>query len=202
MSRNILILDSSVLGDNSTTRKLTRNFVETWQAHNPADVIVQRDLARNPVPHLDAVEIGARFAAEEERSEEQKASLALTFELIAELKTADVVVVAAPMYNFSVPTTLKAWIDRVAFAGETFRYTDNGPVGLLDKDKKVYILGAHGSDYSSDAMTPLNFADPYLKTVFGFMGVQSVEFVTAEGVALGEAGVQKARERLKDTIAA
>ena len=167
----LLHVDSSALGTHSVTRDLGRAFVERWAREHPASRITYRDLAANPLPHWAPVADAADPAA--------RAGNALLDEFLA----ADVVVVGAPMYNFSIPSTLKAWIDRIAIAGRTFRYTANGPEGLAG-GKRVVIVSARGGIYSEGASEAMDFQERYLQKVFGFFGVTDIEVVRAEGVNL------------------
>jgi FMN-dependent NADH-azoreductase len=143
---------------------------------------VERDLAAGPVPHLDGARVGAFFAKPEERSAEQKAVIAYSDALINELRRADVIVIGLPMYNFGVPSQLKAWFDHIARAGETFKYTEKGAVGLLT-GKKAYVFAARGGVYAG---TPNDWQTQFVRFFLGFIGITDVEFVYAEGLALGE----------------
>lgn len=166
----LLHLDSSALGANSVTRELTRAATARWQASVPGLQVDYRDLDAEPVAHLTGTALAgtdADAAAEAER-------------LLQQFLEADVIVLGAPMYNFSVPSTLKAWIDRIAVAGRTFRYTENGPEGLAG-GKRVVVVSGRGGVHAGQ---PSDFVEPYLRQVFGFLGITDVEFVHAEGVAL------------------
>ena len=165
----LLHLDSSALSGNSVTRELTAAIVARWQDKLPQLQVEYRDLDSNPLPHLTARSLAQVDSAE-------AADAARTME---QFLAADVLVIGAPMYNFSIPSTLKAWIDRVAVAGKTFRYTEKGPQGLAG-GKKVIIASGRGGIHTD---APTDFQEPYLRQVFGFMGVTDIEFVRAEGVA-------------------
>ena len=165
----LLHLDSSALSGSSVTRELTAAIVARWQDKLPQLQVEYRDLDSQPLPHLTA-----RSMTQADPSE--AADAARTME---QFLAADVVVIGAPMYNFSIPSTLKAWIDRVAVAGKTFRYTEKGPQGLAG-GKKVIIASGRGGIHTD---APTDFQEPYLRQVFGFMGVTDIEFVRAEGVA-------------------
>src|SRR5262249_38202957 len=151
-------------------------------AQNPSARLVVRDLAKQPVPHLDAERFGSFLEKEESRSEKQKAVVRFSDDLIAELQAADTLVLALPMYNFGVPSQLQSWIDHVARAGVTFKYTEKGPVGLV-KGKKVYVVATRGGYYAG---TPLDTQTKYLRDFLAFIGIDDVEFVYAEGLAIGE----------------
>jgi FMN-dependent NADH-azoreductase len=169
---NVLLIHSSVFGENSQSLGLARDFLKRY----PHRSVVERALTPQTMPHLD----GAIFAAMGTPT-----GAALSDELIAELEAADTIVLAVPMYNFSIPSTMKAWIDHVARRGRTFRYTEKGPEGLL-KDKKVFVLVARGGLYSKGApAAAFDFQEPYLRTVLGFLGLTDVTFIRLEGLAMG-----------------
>ena len=183
---NLLHIDSSPLGAASVSRQLTADIVKAWvSAHSNARV-VYRDLAAAAPDHLSGEVIQVvKFGNRENLNERQRAELALTDELVDEFLAAEVVVIGAPMYNFSVPTQLKAWIDRICQAGRTFRYTETGPVGLA-AGKKVIVASARGGRY---AETPkevaLDHQEAYLRAVMGFVGITDIAFIRAEGLAMG-----------------
>ena len=165
----LLHLDSSALGDNSVTRELSAAVVARWKALQPGLQVEYRDLDREPLPHLTGQSLAKADPAEAEAGERT----------LQQFLDADIVVIGAPMYNFSVPSTLKAWIDRVAVAGRTFRYTETGPEGLAG-GKRIIVASGRGGLHTG---APSDFQEPYLRQVFGFLGVNDVEFVRAEGVA-------------------
>ena len=189
----ILHVDSSPLGTASVTRQLTASIVEALVKAEPAATVVTRDVAANPPAHLDGELLQVvKLGAVEGLSPRQSEELALTNTLLDEFLAADVVVIGAPMYNFAIPTQLKAWIDRLAQAGRTFRYTENGPVGLAG-GKKVVIASSRGGVYStSDTMRALDHQESFLRTVLGFMGVTDVTVIRAEGVGMGPEARAKA----------
>lgn len=165
----LLHLDSSALGDNSVTRELSAAVVARWKALQPGLQVEYRDLDSEPLPHLTGQSLAKADPAEAEAGERT----------LQQFLDADIVVIGAPMYNFSVPSTLKAWIDRVAVAGRTFRYTETGPEGLAG-GKRIIVASGRGGLHTG---APSDFQEPYLRQVFGFLGVNDVEFVRAEGVA-------------------
>ena len=188
----ILHLNSSVRSTDSISRQLTGEFVQKLQAANPGARVIERDLAKQPVPHLSEQMMGAYFTPADQRSDEQKRIVQLSDDLVAELLSADVVVIGAPMYNFSISSTLKAWIDHVARAGVTFKYNEQGqPVGLVS-GKKFYIFTSRGGVYSSGPAKALDFHETYLRGVLGFLGITDITFVHTEGVAMGEQAVNSA----------
>ena len=193
---NVLIIESSARQQDSFSRQLTRQFISQWQAVRPGDQVTVRDLALNPVPHLDANLLGGWMKPEAQRSADEHASLKRSDELTDELLAADVLVLAAPMYNFAIPSTLKAWLDHVLRAGVTFKYTETGPQGLLT-GKKAYVLTARGGLYAGSTS---DHQEPYLRQVMAFVGIHDVTFIHAEGMNLGgdfqEKGLNQAKARL------
>ncbi|TDK28327.1 FMN-dependent NADH-azoreductase [Luteimonas aestuarii] len=166
----LLHLDASVLGDHSVTRQLTGAIVARWQAHVPGLEVTHRDLDAAPIPHLAGSVLGGTDDMERARGEAT----------LQQFLEADVVVVGAPMYNFGIPSTLKAWIDRIAVNGRTFRYTANGPEGLA-RGKRVVVATAAGGVHGGQ---PTDFVEPYLRQLFGFLGISDIEFVRADGIGL------------------
>jgi FMN-dependent NADH-azoreductase len=189
----LLHIDSSPLGAQSVSRALTRRTVALWTESHPATVVDILDLAADAPSHLDMDSLGFRLGLDADAlTPAQKRENARTEQLLGQFLAADVIVVGAPMYNFSIPSQLKAWIDRIAQAGRTFRYTDKGPVGLAS-GKTVIVVSSRGGAYSANpALASLDHQESYLKTVFGFLGITDVRFVRAEGVALGEAAKTRA----------
>ncbi|MDB5779280.1 MAG: (Acyl-carrier-protein) phosphodiesterase [Polaromonas sp.] len=184
----LLHIDSSILGTNSVSRQLTAQIVASWRAAHPATDVSYLDLAVDTPSHLSAESLGFRLpAGAADLSDAQQRENAVSEALVSQFLAADVVVIGAPLYNFSIPTQLKAWIDRVAQVGRTFKYTEKGPVGLAG-GKTIIVASARGGVYStSDAGNAMEHQESYLKTVFGFFGVTDVRFVRAEGLAMGEA---------------
>ncbi len=185
----LLHIDSSILGGNSVSRQLTAQIVASWRAAHPATQVTYLDLAVDTPSHLSAESLGFRMpAGTATLSETAQRENAISEALVSQFLAADVVVIGAPLYNFSIPTQLKAWIDRIAQAGRTFTYTDKGPVGLAG-GKTIIVASTRGGMYStSDAGNAMEHQESYLKTIFGFFGVTDVRFVRAEGLAMGEAG--------------
>lgn len=195
MSR-VLIIESSARQQDSVSRQLTRQFISQWQAAHPADQITVRDLAINPVPHLDSTLLGGWMKPAEQRNEVEQLALERSNQLTDELVAADVLVLAAPMYNFAIPSTLKAWFDHVLRAGVTFKYGETGPQGLLI-GKRAYVLTARGGIYAGSS---LDHQEPYLRQVLGFVGIHDVTFIHAEGLNMGgdflEKGLNQAKAKL------
>lgn len=184
----ILQINASARSSGANSTRLADAITARLQARNPGAALELRDLARNPHPVLDEAALGALFTPLEQRTAEQQARVALDDALIEQVQGADVIVLGVPMYNFGVPVQLKTWLDAIARAGVTFRYTESGPEGLL-KGKKVYVALARGGIYRD---TPADSQVPYLKTILGFLGMGDVEFVYAEGLAMGSEGADKA----------
>jgi len=195
MSR-VLIIESSARQQDSVSRQLTQQFISQWQAAHPADQITVRDLAINPVPHLDSTLLGGWMKPAEQRNEIEQQALERSNQLTDELVAADVLVLAAPMYNFAIPSTLKAWFDHVLRAGVTFKYGETGPQGLLI-GKRAYVLTARGGIYAGSS---LDHQEPYLRQVLGFVGIHDVTFIHAEGLNMGgdflEKGLNQAKAKL------
>ncbi len=179
----LLHIDSSILGAQSASRELGKAWVDAWRASHPQAQVDYRDLAGDPLPHLSGEVVATRFGAAAQ-SPEIRALLERDDAVLAEFLAADVVVIGAPMYNFSIPSQLKAWIDRVAVAGKTFRYTENGPQGLV-KNKKIVVVSSRGGVYSSGAAAAFDHQESYLRSVFAFLGVTDVEFIRAEALNMG-----------------
>ncbi|KAB0507099.1 MULTISPECIES: FMN-dependent NADH-azoreductase [Pseudomonas] len=179
----LLHIDSSILGDNSASRQLSGEVVKTWQAAEPGVVVTYRDLAADAISHFSATTLVAAGTAAELRNAAQQHEADLSAQALAEFLAADAVVIAAPMYNFTIPTQLKAWIDRIAVAGQTFRYTEAGPEGLCG-GKKVVIVSTAGGLHAGQATGVAH--EDYLKVLFGFLGITDIEFVRAHGLAYGD----------------
>jgi FMN-dependent NADH-azoreductase len=191
----LLHVDSSPLGGNSVSRQLTASITEAWRRAVPGLEVVTRDLAASPPDHLtgELMQV-VKFRDLDGLNDRQKAELALTDALVDEFLAADIVVIGAPMYNFSIPTQLKAWIDRIAQAGRTFRYTEKGPEGLAG-GRKVVIASSRGGIYAGTAAEgAMDHQEAFLRAFLGFVGVTDVEVVRAEGVAMGPEARAKALE--------
>ena len=199
---NILQINSSARRDASHSTRLAGRVVERLRENTPESTLTVRDLNNAPHPVLDEAALGALFTPAGQRTLEQAARVALDDALIAEIQAADVVVLGVPMYNFGVPAQLKNWIDAISRAGVTFRYTEKGPEGLL-KEKRVYVALTRGGQYRN---TPSDTQVPYLKTIFTFLGLNDVQFVYAEGLAMGadaeRNGIASAHEQIEEALAA
>ena len=192
----LLQLNSSIYGDAGQSSRLADRFVAGWLARTAGGTVVRRDFAADPVPHLTAERFAAFTTKPAARTPEQQALVAYSDALIDELKRADAIVLGLPLYNFAIPSTLKAYFDHVARAGETFSYTAQGPVGLLT-GKKVYVLATRGGNYvGTDADTQTG----YVRQFLAFLGLTDVEFVYAEGLAISEASREGALARARGAV--
>jgi len=193
----VLVLNTGLNGEQSNSNKFTQKYLNARKEQGTIDQIKIRDLNALALPHLSANEMSAWMTPDNERSDNQKALAAVSDELITELFDHDLIVIGMPMYNMGVPSTFKAYIDRVSRAGKTFSYTEQGPKGLVT-NTKVIVLAARGGQYQG---TPLDTQTGYIKGIFGLMGITDVEFVYAEGLNMGEDiannAWQQADEQLK-----
>ncbi|MDY4333124.1 FMN-dependent NADH-azoreductase [Pectobacterium brasiliense] len=192
----VLVLKSSILAGYSQSNQLADHFTIEWQSAHPNDSITVRDLAAQPIPVLDGELVGALRPSDAALTPRQQEALKLSDELIAELQAHDIIVIAAPMYNFNIPTQLKNYFDLVARAGVTFRYTEQGPEGLV-KGKRAIVLTSRGGIHKG---TPTDLLEPYLRVFLGFLGLTDLEFVFAEGYGYGPDVAQKATEAAKTQL--
>lgn len=190
----LLQINSSVFSTGGQSSQLADHYVAAWKKNHPGAKVITRDLATDAVPHLGGATVGAFFTPADKRNDEQKAAIALSDRLVAEVQEADTIVIGAPMYNFSVPSVLKAWFDHIARAGITFRYTENGPVGLLT-GKKVVVFSTRGGLYAGTAN---DGETAYIRQFLGFLGITDVSFIYAEALAYGE---DKKAEAIKAALA-
>ena len=178
----LLFVTSSLFGEASKSRLIGAEFVAALRQAHPGSTVVERVLSSDTMPHLTQATLAAVATPAESRSQAQQAAADFADGLIAEVEAADVIVIAAPMYNFTISSTLKAWLDHIARAGRTFRYTANGPEGLL-RNKTVFVVTARGGFYRADSPAmALDFQEPYLRAMLGFLGLTDVTFVHAEGL--------------------
>lgn len=196
----LLHIDSSITGQNSVSRALSAKIVAAWQDAHPGTEVQYLDLVAQAPAHFTIDAMAPRTGQTEGLSATQIAENAVSEQLVSQFLAADVVVIGAPFYNFGIPSQLKAWIDRIAQPGRTFRYTANGPEGLA-KGKKVIIASSRGGVYSTSAQgQALEHQESYLQTVMGFFGITDVQFVRAEGVAMGEAAKAQAMEQAQAAL--
>ncbi len=190
----ILRIDASARRTGSVSRDLTDDIV----ARLNAERVITRDLAATPLPQIDETWIGANFTAADDRSEEQRAALEQSDALISELQAADTIVIGLPVYNFGVPASLKAWVDLIARAGVTFRYSENGPKGLLEGKRAIIVMASGGTEADS----AIDYATPYLRHVLGFVGITEVDTVHADQMALdADATVKSAKAQIEKLAA-
>jgi FMN-dependent NADH-azoreductase len=184
----LLQLNTSMFSADGQSSLLADSFVAAWQASHPGARVMARDLARDPVPHLSAERFQSFIAEPETRSAEQQAVVDFSDALIAELRNAEVIVLGLPMYNFGVPSTLKSYFDHIARAGVTFRYSEQGPIGLLT-GKKAYVFATRGGLYAGTAQ---DTQTAYVRNFLRFIGIEDVEFIYAEGLNLGDSSKSNA----------
>ncbi len=192
----ILQVNNSVFSDHGVSSRLADSFVTRHRSGQPDTRVVRRDLSDAPVPHLTAERFRAALTPAGQRTAEQARAAAIADELVQELIAADVLVIGVPTYNFNIPSPLKAWFDHIARAGTTFRYTENGPEGLLT-GKKAYVFIASGGHYADSA---LDFTTPWLRHMLAFLGIEDVTFTYAEGLALGDEASQQAIDSAEQRI--
>ncbi|MFZ3125227.1 MAG: NAD(P)H-dependent oxidoreductase [Acidovorax sp.] len=202
----LLHIDSAITGANSVSRQLTAQIVEAYKASHPGTQVSHLDLVASAPAHFTMDAMALRTGQTEGLSEAQKRENAVTGQLVSQFLAADVVVIGAPLYNFSIPTQLKAWIDRIAQPGRTFQYTANGPEGLV-KGKTVFIASTRGGVYStSEFGQAMEHQESYLKVVLGFFGVTDIRIVRAEGLAMGDAAkaaaLESAAQAIRNQVAA
>ena len=189
----LLHIDSSPMGAASVSRHLSNTFVENWKKTHPGGTVVTRDLSKSGLASINAEWVAAAFMPAEARTPEQKAVLAKSDELLAEVDAADELAIGVAMHNFSIPSVLKLWIDQVVRAGRAFAYVDGAPKGLLTGKKATFLVATGGVYGQGSAMASLNFIEPYLKAVFGFIGIGDVAFHTAGGAAALNYGADRAQ---------
>ena len=193
----ILQINASARAESGNSTRLANAITAHLKSRHPEAEVEVRDLARNPLPFLDEAGVTAVFTPADQRTPEQVARIALDEAMIARVQAADVLVLGVPMYNFGVSVQLKSFIDSIARAGVTFRYTEAGPEGLI-KGKRVYVACARGGVYRD---TPADSQTPYLRQVLGFLGMTDVEFIYAEGMNLGAESAEKAFAAAEEAIA-
>jgi FMN-dependent NADH-azoreductase len=202
---NLLFVSSSLFGDGSQSRTMAAEFIDRWRQTNPRTTIVERELTADSMPHLSLATLTAAMTPADKRSAAEHGAAALADSLIEEVEAADAIVIAAPMYNFSIPSTMKAWIDHITRAGRTFRYGAAGAEGLL-KGKKVFVVTARGGIYSEGPAKSMDFQVPYLQAMLGFIGLDDVTFIHVEGLKVSPeaaaSGIERARQTIDDLLPA
>lgn len=196
----LLQINSSVFGNKGNSSLLTQEFVQHWKAQHPDGEIIVRDLSKEDVPHLDAYRLQALFSQEEGRTDAQQAVLDYSDKIIGEIEAADVIVIGIPLYNFGIPSTLKAYFDHIARAGVTFKYTETGPIGLLN-DKPVYIIATRGGIYKG---LPSDTQSHFLTHFLNFVGLKNLHFIYAEGLNMGhkDQAFAAAKNEIEQSVAA
>ncbi len=180
----LLHIDSSPLYGRSVSRQLTGAFVTEWKSSHPDGTVVYRDLNATAIPPITAEWVGTAYTPEQARTPQQRELLLLSDSLLAEMEQADAYVIGVPMHNFSVPSVLKLWIDQIARVGRTFSYATGTPKGLLLGKKATFIIATGGIYDGQTQMASFNFVEPYLRSVFGFLGVTDATFLTAGGTGV------------------
>ncbi|WP_448604666.1 FMN-dependent NADH-azoreductase [Thermoleptolyngbya sp.] len=207
---HLLHIDSSPRDARSRSRQLTREFVEAWKQSHPTDTVTYRDIGRNPLPHVSELWIAAAYTPPEQRTPELWNAIHLSDRLVDELLVADICVIGVPMYNFSIPSTMKAYIDQIVRIKRTFEFTpenSENPYKPLVLNKKMFIITSRGtSGYGpGEKYETLNYQDPYLRTIFGFIGITDITLIAVENDESGESSVAesiaKARTQIADLIA-
>jgi len=193
----ILHIDTATTGENSVTRELTQAAVDHFKATNPDAEVTTLDLGNNPLPHLSPATTGAIRLPEEAHTEEMKAAFAGERAVFDQFMASDVVIIGAPMYNFTIPSSLKSWIDRLGVPGKSFSYSEAGPKGLCG-GRRVIVLSSRGGEYEFDG--PMEHQESYLRDFFGFIGIDDVEFIRAEKIGFGPevraAAIADAKEKI------
>jgi FMN-dependent NADH-azoreductase len=203
---NLLFVASSLFGDGSQSRLIASEFIDRWRQSHPRTTVIERELTADSIPHLSLATFAASTTPADARSAAERQATTLADVLIEEVEAADVIVIAAPMYNFSIPSTLKAWIDHIARAGRTFSYGAAGAEGLL-KGRKVFIITGRGGVYSDNSPAKsMDFQEPYLRAMLSFLGLDDVTFIHVEGLKVSpEAaanGIERARQVIGDLLLA
>ncbi len=201
MSHTILHIDSSPMGARSVSKKLTQQVVSKLTEKYPDTHVVYHDLSTEILPHLNGEILGSFFTPKENHTPAQAEAIRVSDQLTDELLAADVIVIGAPMWNFNIPSSLKAWIDHISRMGRTFKYTETGPQGLVASDKKVIVVSSRGGIYTEGPAQAFDHQESYLKAIFGFLGISDVSFVRAEGVSMGEESVAKALKAAESHLA-
>jgi FMN-dependent NADH-azoreductase len=199
ISKQILLIDSSPRAG-SLSRRFTGDIVAQLVQQHPGAKIVRRDLSANPFPHLTEEVITAFYTRPDQRTDKLRDAIALSDGAVDELAASDIIVVGAPMWNFNIPSSLKAWIDHVVRSGRTFKYGASGPEGLMQGKKAIVVLTS-GGVYSKGPAQAMDFHATYLRSLFGFIGITDVSFVRAEGVNMGEEGYKQAVDAAQTQVA-
>ncbi len=195
-----LILTASPRGDRSVSRSLTTGFAQLLAKHHPQDTILLRDIGHHPVPHVTEPWVVGAFAPADAQTPESKAAIAVSDQLVEEFLSADRYVFGVPMYNFNIPSTFKAYIDQIVRAGKTFAVGPNGYEGLVKDKKALFITCSGGAYVAGTPMAAYNFQEPYLRVIFGFIGVTELQFITADSMNQGEDAAKHSREKAENAL--
>ena len=196
----ILVLTASPRGERSVSRTLTTNFARLWAQHHPQDTVLLRDIGHHPVPHVTEPWVVGAFAPAEAQNAESKAAIAVSDQLVDEFLAADRYVFGVPMYNLNSPSTSKAYIDQIVRPGKTFAVGPNGYEGLVKGKKALFITSSGGSYHPGTPFAAYNFQEPYLRAIFGFIGVTDIQFVVADSMNQGEDAAKLSREKAENTL--
>jgi FMN-dependent NADH-azoreductase len=196
----ILVITASPRGERSVSRALTTNFAQDWAKHHPDATVLLRDLGHHPVPHVTEPWVVGAFAPPEAQTPESKAAIAVSDQLVDEFLGASAFIFGVPMYNFNIPSTFKAYIDQIVRAGRTFAVGPNGYEGLVKGKKALFITSSGGSFPAGSPMGAYNFQEPYLRAIFGFIGVTDVQFVVADSMNMGEDAASLSRAKAETAL--
>jgi FMN-dependent NADH-azoreductase len=196
----VLVITASPRGERSVSRKLTTDFAQLWAQNHPKETVLLRDVGHHPVPHVTEPWIAGAFAPAEGQTPESKAAIAVSDQLVEEFLAADRYIFGVPMYNFNIPSTFKAYIDQIVRAGKTFAVGPNGYEGLVKGKKALFITSSGGSYPAGSPMAAYNFQEPYLRAIFGFMGLTDVQFVVADSANQGEDAAKLSRDKAEGTL--
>jgi FMN-dependent NADH-azoreductase len=196
----VLVITASPRGERSVSRKLTTDFAQLWAQHHPKETVLLRDVGHHPVPHVTEPWVLGAFAPAEAQTPESKAAIAISDQLVEEFLSADKYIFGVPMYNLNIPSTFKAYIDQIVRAGKTFAVGPNGYEGLVKGKKALFITSSGGAFPAGSPMGAYNFQEPYLKAIFGFIGVTDVQFVTADSMNQGDEAAKASREKAEGAL--
>jgi FMN-dependent NADH-azoreductase len=196
----ILVITASPRGERSVSRALTTQFAQLWAQHHPQDTILLRDVGHHPVPHVTEPWVVGAIAPAEAQTPESRTAIAVSDQLVEEFLGADRYILGVPMYNLNIPSTLKAYIDQIIRAGKTFAIGPNGYEGLVKDKKALFIVTSGGSFPVGSPMGAYNFQEPYLRAIFGFIGVTDVLFVTADSMNQGEDAARLSRQKAENAL--
>ncbi len=196
----ILVITSSPRGERSVSRALTAKFAQLWAQQHPQDTIFLRDIGHHPVPHVSEPWVIGAFGSPEAQTPESKAAIAVSDQLVEEFLNADRYIFGVPMYNLNIPSTLKAYIDQIVRAGKTFAVGPNGYEGLVKDKKALFITSSGGSFPPGSPMASYNFQEPYLRAIFGFIGVTDVHFVVADSMNQGDDSAKLSRQKAENAL--